>query len=81
MGPNAKSALLSPREREWIQAGGAPVCISFDVCISFSACIFLFRMATIGALCRVVYHSVQAPVSKACYTKAILERVVAAHLT
>lgn len=75
MGPNAKSALLSPREREWIQAGGAPVCISF------SACIFLFRMATIGALCRVVYHSVQAPVSKACYTKAILERVVAAHLT
>ena len=61
--------LLSPREREWIQAGGA------------LACIFCFQVPTIGTLCRVVYHAVQAPVSKACYTEAILERVVAAHLT
>lgn len=65
----------SPKEREWVQAGGAPVCIFFG------ACIFSFQMPTIGVPCRVVYHSVQAPVSKPCYTEAILERVVAAHLT
>ena len=49
--------------------------------LSFDVCVVPVHRASLGALCRVVYQAVQALVSKACYTNAILERLVAAHLT